>query len=87
MLPELEHAFAMTVHKAQGSEYRAVVLALARMPRTLATRGLLYTAITRARELLVIVGNDEAVDYMIDNHRQAARYSGLRFRLAEGAGA
>ena len=87
MLSELEHAFAMTVHKSQGSEYRAVVLALAKMPRTLATRGLLYTAITRARELLVIVGNDEAVDYMIDNHKQAGRYSGLRFRLAEGAGA
>ena len=46
-------------------------------------RGVLYTAVTRARELLIIVGNNEVIDYMIDNHRQTRRYSGLRIRLVQ----
>ena len=82
MLSELEHAYAMTVHKSQGSEYRAVVFSACRAPQMLLSRGVLYTAITRARELLIAVGDDAAVDYMIDNHRQTRRYSGLRARLA-----
>jgi exodeoxyribonuclease V alpha subunit len=82
MLGELEHAFAMTVHKSQGSEYRAVVLAITRSAPQLLHRGVLYTAVTRARELLIIVGDDEAVGHMIDNHKQTRRYSGLRARLA-----
>ncbi len=82
LLSELEPAYAVTVHKAQGSEYRAVVLtALNTAPRLL-TRGVLYTAITRARELLVVVGDDEVIRSMIQNNRQARRYSGLRWRLA-----
>ena len=73
----------MTVHKSQGSEYRAVVLtALDTAPRLL-IRGVLYTAITRARELLVIVGEEEVVARMTANNRQSRRYSGLRWRLAE----
>lgn len=81
-LPELEHAFAITVHKAQGSEYRAVVIPVGRVPASLLTRGVLYTAVTRAKELLVLVGDDAAVNRMIDNHKRAGRYSGLRARLA-----
>ncbi len=84
MLGELEPAYAMTVHKSQGSEYRAVVLtALDTAPRLL-TRGVLYTAITRARELLVIVGEEGVIARMTANNRQSKRYSGLRWRLAEG---
>jgi len=83
MLPELEHAWAMTVHKSQGSEYRAVVLCVSGSPQQLLYRGVLYTAVTRARELLIIVGDDGAVFRMIDNHKQARRYSGLRARLSD----
>jgi exodeoxyribonuclease V alpha subunit len=82
MLSDLEHAFAMTVHKSQGSEYRAVIIPIGRMPASLKTRGLLYTAVTRARELLIIVGDDETFRTMIQNHKQAGRYSGLRARLS-----
>ncbi|MGE4354596.1 MAG: ATP-dependent RecD-like DNA helicase [Oscillospiraceae bacterium] len=82
MLAELEHAFAMTVHKSQGSEYRAVVMSACRGAPMLLSRSVLYTAVTRARELLIIVGDDDVVNYMIDNHRQTRRYSGLRARLA-----
>ena len=81
-LGELDHAFAMTVHKSQGSEYRAVVLAAGHAPPRLLSRDLLYTAVTRARELLVIVGDEAIVHGMIDNGRKTRRYSGLRARLA-----
>ena len=82
MLSELEHAWAMTVHKSQGSEYRAVILCLTGAPPQLVYRSLFYTAVTRARELLIAVGDEELALRMIDNHKQARRYSGLRARLA-----
>lgn len=82
MLSELEHAWAMTVHKSQGSEYKAVILCLTGGPQPLLHRGVLYTAVTRARELLIIVGDDNIVNQMTDNHKQTRRYSGLRARLA-----
>ncbi len=82
LLPELELAYALTVHKAQGSEYRAVILAACSGAPMLLTRGVLYTAITRAKELLIIVGSDQVVYRMVENDRQARRYSGLRARLA-----
>ncbi len=82
LLNELEPAFAMTVHKSQGSEYRAVVLAALDGAPMLLSRGVLYTAITRAKELLVIVGDEQVVARMCANNRQARRYSGLRARLA-----
>ncbi|MBE6913375.1 MAG: ATP-dependent RecD-like DNA helicase [Ruminococcaceae bacterium] len=82
MLSELEHAWAMTIHKSQGSEYRAVILCVAGGPQQLLYRSILYTAVTRARELLIAVGDDNIVNQMIDNHKQARRYSGLRSRLA-----
>ena len=82
MLSELEHAWAMTVHKSQGSEYRAVVLCICGGPPQLLYRGVLYTAVTRARELLIAVGDDRLLHQMVDNHRQTRRYSALRARLA-----
>ena len=81
LLNELEPAWAVTVHKAQGSEYRAVILALADVPPTLLARGVLYTAITRARELFVVVGSDELIAQMVANDKQTRRYSALRTRL------
>jgi exodeoxyribonuclease V alpha subunit len=82
MLPELEHAWAMTVHKSQGSEYRAVILSALKGAPMLLSRAVLYTAVTRAKELMIIVGDEDIVVQMIDNHRQTRRYSGLRARLA-----
>ena len=84
MLPELELAYAVTVHKAQGSEYRAVILAALDGAPQLMTRGVLYTAITRARELFILVGDEQVVSSMTANDRQQRRYSGLRARLAQG---
>ena len=83
MLGELEPAFAVTVHKAQGSEYRAVILAALEGAPFLMTRGVLYTAVTRARELFIVVGDPAAVAGMVNNNRQTRRYSGLRARLTE----
>ena len=84
MLAELDMAYAMTVHKAQGSEYRGVVFVGAPCAPSLMVRGVLYTAITRARELLVIVGDDSAVNKMAENDRRSRRYSGLKWRLRKG---
>lgn len=84
MLGELEPAFAVTVHKAQGSEYQAVILAALDGAPMLMTRGVLYTAITRAKELFIVVGDEGAVAQMTANHRQTRRYSALRARLANG---
>lgn len=81
MLGELEHAFAMTVHKSQGSEFRAVIFCAGRGAPMLMHRGVLYTGVTRARELLIVVGDDRIVNHMVDNYRQIRRYSGLRARL------
>ena len=84
MLNELEPAYAMTVHKSQGSEYRAVILAVCEGAPMLLTRGVLYTAITRARELLILVGDDVSLGKMAANDRRTRRYSGLRWRLGNG---
>ena len=74
---ELELAYAVTVHKSQGSEFRAVVLACAGVPPKLAYKNLLYTAVTRARELCITVGTRETLSYMAGNSRQNRRYSAL----------
>jgi len=84
MLSQLEVAYAVTVHKSQGSEYRAVVLVSAPAAPGLMVRGVLYTAITRARELLILVGDDVVPGQMAANDRRARRYSGLRRRLRQG---
>ena len=80
-LNELEPAYAMTVHKSQGSEYRAVVLAAWNASAYLLNRSILYTAITRAKELLIIVGKEETVAIMTQNAKISRRYSGLKLRL------
>ena len=80
-LGELESAYAMTVHKSQGSEYRAVILCAWGGSAYLLNRSVLYTAITRARQLLICVGREEAVAAMVQNAKVGRRYSGLKLRL------
>ena len=80
-LGDLEPAYAMTVHKSQGSEYRAVILCAWNGSPLLLSRSVLYTAITRARELLIIVGREEVVAAMTENAKKNRRYSGLKLRL------
>ena len=82
LLGELEPAYAMTVHKSQGSEYRAVVLALGQCAPSLLSRAVLYTAVTRARSLLIVVGDEEVFTAMVENNRTQKRYSGLKTRLS-----
>ena len=80
-LNELEPAYAMTVHKSQGSEYRCVILTCWNGSPYLLSRSVLYTAITRARELLIIVGREETVAVMTENAKKNRRYTGLKLRL------
>lgn len=84
LLDRLELAYAVTVHKAQGSEYRAVILSAVPAAPLLLTRGVLYTGMTRARSLLILVGDEQVLARMAANDRQQRRYSGLRARLAQG---
>lgn len=83
MLDELELAYAITIHKSQGSEYPAVVMPLLTGPRVLFNRNLLYTAVTRARKCVTIVGLSSTVTHMIDNSSELKRYTGLCDRLKE----
>lgn len=83
MLDELELAYAITIHKSQGSEYPAVVMPLFTGPRVLFNRNLLYTAVTRARKCVTIVGMASTVDGMIENNNELKRYTGLCDRLKE----
>ena len=85
-LDQLEHAFAVTIHKSQGSEYPAVVIPLLGGNRKLMNRNLIYTAITRARQLVVIVGDVGLVNQMIDNTEEQKRYTSLTQRLQEMVG-
>ncbi|MEA4832232.1 MAG: ATP-dependent RecD-like DNA helicase [Oscillospiraceae bacterium] len=83
LLDEIEHAFAVTVHKSQGSEYPVVIIPLLTAGSLLSTRNLLYTAITRAREMVILIGEEASVKAMVDNNRHALRYSGLSEMLSE----
>ncbi len=82
-LDELEHAFAITIHKSQGSEYPAIIIPLFDGPRKLLSRNLLYTAITRAKRLVVIVGNLNLVNQMINNVEEQKRFTTFALRLRE----
>ena len=82
-LSQLELAYAITIHKSQGSEYRAVILPLLSGPRMLMNRNLLYTAVTRAKRMVCIIGSAGIVEEMIDNENEEKRYTGLRRRLQE----
>lgn len=86
-LSELEPAYAVTVHKSQGSEFPAVVLPAADVPARLCYRNLLYTGVTRARRLCVLVGSSRTERTMVDNVRQNLRFSGLRYFLKPAQGA
>lgn len=83
MLDELDLAYAITIHKSQGSEYPAIVIPLLTGPSMLMNRNLLYTAVTRAKKCVTIVGNDKTFDMMVKNVSQQKRYSGLIERLKE----
>lgn len=82
-LDELELAYAMTVHKSQGSEYPAVIIPLLNGPRMLFNRNILYTAVTRAKKCVVIVGSDTIVQHMIQNKNEQTRCSSLTARILE----
>jgi exodeoxyribonuclease V alpha subunit len=81
LLEDLEHAYAVTVHKSQGSEYPIVVMPMCNAPAMLLTRNLLYTAVTRAQSMVILVGREDIIDQMIENNRQSMRYTGLCRRL------
>ncbi len=83
-LEEIDHAYAVTVHKSQGSEYHTVVIPVFRGTEKLFTRNLLYTAITRAKEMVVLVGQKGALKRMVDNDYEAKRFSSLKHQLLLG---
>ena len=82
-MEELELAYAITIHKSQGSEYPAVVIPIFSGPKMLMTRNLIYTAVTRARACVCLVGVPEVFQAMVDNEMEQRRYSGLRERICE----
>jgi exodeoxyribonuclease V alpha subunit len=83
MLDELEPAYAVTVHKSQGSEYPIVVIPLGSASEMLLSRNLFYTAVTRAQNMVILVGREEKVRTMVENNRQSMRYTGLVRWLGE----
>lgn len=82
-IEDLDIAYALTVHKSQGSEWSAVIIPVCQFPPMLMTRNLLYTAVTRAKQLVVLVGNPKSMAFMVENDKQQLRYSGLKERLIE----
>ena len=81
MLDDIEHAYAITVHKSQGSEYPIVVMPMCSAAQMLLTRNLLYTSVTRAQKMVVLVGREDIVQKMVDNDKHILRYTGLEKRL------
>lgn len=80
---ELELAYAVTVHKSQGNEFEAVIMPVLNTPELLSYRNLLYTAVTRAKKLMIVVGIEEQVYRMARNDKKARRYSALKYFLLE----
>ena len=80
-LEQIEHSYCMTIHKAQGSEFDVVIMIVPQTAPMLLTRNLLYTGLTRAKKLLIVIGNDRVVDYMIKNVDSKKRNTGLEFKL------
>ena len=80
-LDQIEHAYAITVHKSQGSEFDVVILPIASNSPMLLTRNLLYTAITRAKKLLIIIGGSSVIENMIANFDNKKRNTGLKYKL------
>ena len=84
-LDEIEHAYAITVHKSQGSEFKAIIMPIVAVSPMLMTRNLFYTGVTRGKNLVVLIGNEGIMHAMIDNNRVDERYTGLSERLGENA--
>ena len=80
-LDELELAYSVTVHKSQGSEFPIIIMPVSWFPPMLATRNLLYTAVTRGKRAVVLVGSENKLEAMVDNNRINERFSGLSYRL------
>ena len=80
-LDQIEHSYAITVHKSQGSEFDVVVMPIAQSSPMLLTRNLLYTAITRAKKLLIIISSDRTIQFMIQNADSKKRNTGLEYKL------
>ena len=80
-LEQLEHSYAITIHKSQGSEFDVVIIPIAQVSRKLLTRNLLYTAITRAKKMLIILGSRQVIEYMIDNIDIKKRNTGLAYKM------
>ena len=82
-LEELEHAYAITIHKSQGSEFPVVVMPITNGPPMLYTRNLLYTGVTRAKKFLIILGKESIVTYMISNNNTKSRNTGLKEKMSK----
>ena len=80
-LNELELAYAVTVHKSQGSEFEAVIMPVVDVPPQLCYRNLLYTAVTRARSKMIVIGRRATVESMVSNDKKIRRYSALKYFL------
>ena len=80
-MDQLEHAYAITVHKSQGSEFDVVILVASQSAPMLLTRNLIYTAMTRAKKLLIVIGPQSVVSYMIQNNTTRQRNTGLTYKL------
>lgn len=80
-LEQLEHAYAITIHKSQGSEFDVVIIVLPQAYSGLLTRNLLYTSITRAKKLLIVIGGNRTIDFMINNDNNKNRNTGLKYKL------
>ena len=81
-LEQIEHSYCITIHKAQGSEFDVVIMIIPQAAPMLLTRNLLYTGITRAKKLLIVIGNDKVVDYMLRNVDSKKRNTGLEYKLS-----
>lgn len=82
-LDQIEHSYAITIHKAQGSEFDVVIMAIPQTAPMLLTRNLLYTGITRAKKLLVVIGSEKTLDFMIQNVDSRKRNTGLEFKMEQ----
>lgn len=80
-LEQLEHSFAITIHKSQGSEFKEIVMPIYKVSKMLLTRNILYTGMTRAKDKLVIISNKETIKFMIDNEKVKQRNTGLKYKL------
>ena len=81
LVDELDHSFCTTIHKSQGSEFKTVIIPMSWFPPALATRNLIYTAVTRGKEKVIIAGRSDYLNAMVDNDEEGKRNSGLKSRL------